>query len=49
MQRRRGVCGFDDLEADEFTKEEELVGLMICRQADKFGEEEELMGLMICS
>jgi hypothetical protein len=28
MQRRRGVCGFDDLEADEFAEEEEVVGLM---------------------
>jgi len=46
MQRRKGVCGFDDLEADEFTEEEELVGLMIL-QTYEFRQEEGLVGLMI--
>jgi hypothetical protein len=44
MQRRRGVCGFDDLEADEFKEEEELVGLMIL-QTYEF-RQEELIGFV---
>jgi hypothetical protein len=39
MQRRKGVCGFDDLEADEFAEEEEVVGLMIL-QTYEFRQEE---------
>jgi hypothetical protein len=44
---KRGVCGFDDLEADEFTEEEEFVDLMIL-QTYEFRQEEGLVGLMIC-